>query len=283
MDFWTELRAHGPASDGLFFGILIELVHGSSFLLFTGIYLALDRMAVFDKFRIRPRVVQDAKLTRSTIKEILLSHTLTVPYIWLLVWPVMSWRGVSIIGPAPPLATAALQIIGSMLTEDFLFYWLHRAMHHRLIYKYVHKQHHSYKNTVSYAAEYSSAIEQSVANVIPTYSGPVLFRMHISTLLFWLFLRMWETADAHSGYVLPWSPWNACLAIQGGTARHDFHHSHNVGSFGSFFKFWDWAMGTDADFRSHQRKAVAMPDPAIRAEGPSASVTEAAGDGRKDD
>lgn len=27
--------------------------------------------------------------------------------------------------------------------------------------------------------------------------------------------------------------------------RHDYHHSHNVGNFGSFFVFWDWLCGTD--------------------------------------
>ena len=45
----------------------------------------------------------------------------------------------------------------------------------------------------------------------------------------WFAVRMWETIDSHSGYILPLSPWNALLAIQGGAARHDYHHSHNIG------------------------------------------------------
>jgi hypothetical protein len=38
--------------------------------------------------------------------------------------------------------------------------------------------------------------------------------------------RMWETVDAHCGYVFPWSVWNLLQSVQGGTARHDFHHSY---------------------------------------------------------
>jgi len=38
--------------------------------------------------------------------------------------------------------------------------------------------------------------------------------------------------------------------MQGGPDRHDFHHSHNVGNFGSFFIFWDWICGTDYKYRA---------------------------------
>ncbi len=36
--------------------------------------------------------------------------------------------------------------------------------------------------------------------------------------------------------------------------RHDFHHSHNIGNFGSFFVFWDWMMGTDQAFNQWKIK-----------------------------
>ena len=48
--------------------------------------------------------------------------------------------------------------------------------------------------------------------------------------MIWFAVRMWETTDLHSGYMLPLSPWNALLAIQGGTERHDFHHLKNIGA-----------------------------------------------------
>ena len=49
----------------------------------------------------------------------------------------------------------ARQILFAMLFLDCWFYWSHRALHHPLLYKRVHKQHHEYLGTVSVAAEYA--------------------------------------------------------------------------------------------------------------------------------
>lgn len=241
-------------SDGIFFGIVVELSHGGTFILFTLFYLAIGRMRSMDKYRIRPKTEQPAKLVVAAAKNILFAHAVAVPYLAYLVWPVLALRDVPLSGPAPSFATGALQILGSMLIEDTMFYWIHRLLHHRLLYKHIHKMHHQFNNTESYAAEYSSAIEQTISNVMPFYAGPFVFRMHINVICVWMFLRLWETFDGHSGFVLPWSPWNAFLSIQGGAERHDFHHSHNAGSYGSLFKFWDWFMGTDKDFKEWQHK-----------------------------
>jgi sterol desaturase/sphingolipid hydroxylase (fatty acid hydroxylase superfamily) len=76
---------------------------------------------------------------------------------------------------------------------------------------------------------------------------------HVQVLWLWLFIRLLETVDAHSGYRFPLSPFHL-LPFQGGADRHDFHHSHNVGCFGSFTIFWDWLCGTDAKFLEFKRK-----------------------------
>ena len=67
-----------------------------------------------------------------------------------------------------------------------------------------------------------------------------------------------QSLDAHSGFDLPFplSPWSAIKSMDCAPA-HDFHHSHNVGNYGGYFIFWDWAMGTDRAYRAHvQKKAV---------------------------
>lgn len=35
---------------------------------------------------------------------------------------------------------------------------------------------------------------------------------------------------------------------------HDFHHSHNVGNFGSMFGFWDTIMNTNKEYRKYKLK-----------------------------
>lgn len=34
------------------------------------------------------------------------------------------------------------QLAFCVFVNDTLFYWAHRALHHRSVYKYIHKQHH---------------------------------------------------------------------------------------------------------------------------------------------
>jgi hypothetical protein len=99
-----------------------------------------------------------------------------------------------------------------------------------------------------------------------------------------MFIRIVETVDAHSGFRLPFAPSqifdslqvlafriSSCqslckdkyltrLETQGGSERHDFHHSNFSGSYGSFFCFWDWLCGTDVPYRAHQLSQVEPPN-----------------------
>lgn len=249
----ATLFEHYDVSEAFGFALRVEIIHAAMLFATTVFYKWCESVRAFEKYRVRLYTPQDARLTRATIINLAVGQLGTVPFLMAVVWPVLSWRGVSAHGALPGLAVAALQVAGSMVTEDALFYWGHRLLHHRWIYRFVHKKHHQYANTVSYAAEYAHVADQILANAVPTYSGPLLFCMHPSVIYFWMFIRLWETFDAHSGYELPWSPWRWLHEVQGGLGHHDFHHSHNTGSYGSFFVFWDWAMGTDVKFKEFQR------------------------------
>ena len=110
-----------------------------------------------------------------------------------------------------------------------------------------HKQHHEFKANVGIAAEYFHPVED-LFNIIPMITGPLLLKMHFCTFMVWIVIRISEIVDAHSGYALPFSIWEISLRLQGGADRHEFHHSHNKGSYGSFTKFWDWMFNTDAAY-----------------------------------
>jgi len=68
-------------------------------------------------------------------------------------------------GLSHPVATCDLQPHASL---SAVFYWAHRVLHHRRIYKYIHKQHHEFKATVGIAAEYAHPVESLLANAVPT-------------------------------------------------------------------------------------------------------------------
>jgi sterol desaturase/sphingolipid hydroxylase (fatty acid hydroxylase superfamily) len=123
------------------------------------------------------------------------------------------------------------------------------VFHHRWFYKRFHKQHHTFKTSVALNTEYAHPLEHLISNVLTTFGGPLLLGSHV--LVFWSYFafRLWETFDGHSGYTIPiLSPFSV-VPWWTGPQMHDFHHSHNIGAFGTMTCFWDWACGTDKAYR----------------------------------
>lgn len=115
----------------------------------------------------------------------------------------------------------------------------------------MHKVHHSYKTSIGLASEYAHPIEFVFSNAIPFSVGPMVCGMHYWTFFMWSLLRVGETVDGHSGYEFPWSPYRL-LPFSGSSTAHDFHHSHNIGNYASFFTWWDRWMQTDRAFLRHE-------------------------------
>jgi sterol desaturase/sphingolipid hydroxylase (fatty acid hydroxylase superfamily) len=145
-----------------------------------------------------------------------------------------------------------LTIIFCMLCEDFSFHFIHKLLHHPRIYSLIHKIHHSHIVTISIAVEYAHPIEFILGNLIPTTLGPLLLgrNLHIFTFAIWGKVRLTETLEDHSGYEFPWSPFRL-IPFSASAAYHDFHHSHNVGNYSSFFSFWDTLCGTNKDYYNY--------------------------------
>ena len=52
-----------------------------------------------------------------------------------------------------------LQMVVCLIIEDTWQYWFHRLLHHKSIYKYVHKIHHHFQAPFGMVAEYAHPIE----------------------------------------------------------------------------------------------------------------------------
>ena len=236
-------------SERTFWVVAISLAHGVTLLSTSACFLALDRFPSMDKYRLQDKRAPEA-LFKQAFRGLFFNSAVTYPVFALLLYPIA--RGfVAVSGEPPSASETAKHLLGCILVEDCLFYWIHRTLHHKSIYKYVHKTHHEFKQNVAPAAEHFHPAED-VMNVIPFLAGPLLFRVHFATLLLWVVVRVHEIVDAHSGYGLPWSPWSYTRPSE----RHEFHHSHNQGCYGSFFPFWDWAFSTDAQFRAFMAKGA---------------------------
>ncbi|XP_023523129.1 methylsterol monooxygenase 2-1, partial [Cucurbita pepo subsp. pepo] len=91
--------------------------------------------------------------------------------------------------------------------EDFVFYWGHRILHTKWLYKNVHSVHHEYATPFGLTSEYAHPAEILFLG-FATIVGPALTGPHLMTLWLWMVLRVLETVEAHCGYDFPWSPSN---------------------------------------------------------------------------
>ncbi len=131
------------------------------------------------------------------------------------------------------------------ILHDTYFYWTHRAMHHRRLFKLVHRVHHLSTNP-SPAAAYAFAPAEAIVQA--AYVPLIALVMPISDVALFLFLAFMIVRNVmgHLGLELfpkrfVRSPW---LRIHTTTTHHGMHHQRYSGNYGLYFTFWDRAMGT---------------------------------------
>lgn len=153
----------------------------------------------------------------------------------------------------PSLVTILSQLLFFAILEDFLFYWCHRMLHHPSIYPRIHKKHHEFKDTISIASEYAHPLETLLSNIMPSIAGYKLLKgkVHLMTVGIWIFIRVMESVDGHCGYEFPFSPYRL-IPFSGSSHFHNYHHTHNIGNYGSLFSFWDTFCGTNMTYRKFQ-------------------------------
>jgi sterol desaturase/sphingolipid hydroxylase (fatty acid hydroxylase superfamily) len=196
------------------------------------------------KFLIQPSLQPDHNLVWKNIKENLFSHVVVVPLLSYFLYDIFVYFGLQIRSPLPSLSIVLRDISIAIFFADMLGYWLHRILHHKAIYKYVHKKHHEYKVNVGIASIYAHPVEEFFTNIVAVF-GNMIMGSHVLVLWLWLSIRLIEAIFAHSGYhFLPY--WISCWFTGGD--YHEYHHSHNVGNYGQFFTIWDWMMGTDVSY-----------------------------------
>jgi sterol desaturase/sphingolipid hydroxylase (fatty acid hydroxylase superfamily) len=138
-----------------------------------------------------------------------------------------------------------LSIILLMLIQDTWFYWAHRLMHHRRLFRWFHLKHHRSTNPnpwSTYSMSMLEALLLSGVNLI------VLFVIPASgaALLFVGWLNIIYGVYGHMGYELyPSSIAGHWLGrwINTSTA-HNAHHAQGRYNYGYYFLFWDRLMGT---------------------------------------
>jgi sterol desaturase/sphingolipid hydroxylase (fatty acid hydroxylase superfamily) len=144
--------------------------------------------------------------------------------------------------PLPGIGGTVFSLAASLVLFDTWFYWLHRLIHGRLLYRRVHRWHHLTVTPVTWSNNSDRLIDnlflQSywlVAHLIIPIAPAALFAHKIYDQI--------TGVIGHSGYEhggrLSWPP-----SPLVGVTHHDQHHQFFRCNYATHFTWWDRMMGT---------------------------------------
>jgi len=147
--------------------------------------------------------------------------------------------------PGCPWWLAPLQFVAVLLLQDTLFYGLHRLLHHRLCYRWLHQgHHHSHHPTgwTAFAFDPGEALLQAgflvgVVFLIPLQRATLLALL--LTMSAWAIVNHLDPAP--HGAAPQGRPPDGWLI---GPNHHGLHHRRPGRNFGLYFTFWDRFWGT---------------------------------------
>jgi sterol desaturase/sphingolipid hydroxylase (fatty acid hydroxylase superfamily) len=137
-------------------------------------------------------------------------------------------------------------ILLMVVLHDTYFYWTHRLMHHRRLYKLFHHTHHLSTSPTPWAAYAFSPLEALVQAGI----GPlILFTIPSHPLAFATFM-LWQITFnvlGHCGYeIFPrWLLRTPLGYLLNSITHHALHHEKFRANYGLYFNVWDRLMGTN--------------------------------------
>jgi Delta7-sterol 5-desaturase len=133
----------------------------------------------------------------------------------------------------------------AIAVHDAYFYWTHRLLHWRPLYRIAHHVHHRSTSPTpwaAYAFHPLEAVIQAGVYLLVVFGIP----MHPVALTLFLVYMIVRNVVGHLGFEI----WPASFARHPLTrwhltpTHHDLHHRWGRGNYGLYFSFWDEWFGT---------------------------------------
>lgn len=211
----------GPRVDRLF-GLLIYFVFAS-----------LSYWLIFDK-----KTLEHPKFLKNQISLEMKQTAISLPVMAIYTAPIFlaEVRGYSKLydssaeGPGTWYDFAQLPLF--LLFTDFCIYFIHRGLHHPLVYKRLHKPHHKWIMPTPFASHAFHPLD-GFAQGIPYHLYPFLFPLQkLAYVFLFAFVNFW-TIMIHDGEYMADNP------VINGAACHSVHHLAFNYNYGQYTTLWD--------------------------------------------
>ncbi|KAI9714863.1 MAG: c-5 sterol desaturase [Bogoriella megaspora] len=167
---------------------------------------------------------------RQTLTSLPLMAIFTVPFFLLEVQGYSKMYDLTSEGPG--WWYNILQFPLFLCFTDFCIYWIHRGLHHPMIYKKLHKPHHKWIMPTPFASHAFHPLD-GYAQSVPYHVFPFIFPLQkFAYVLLFVWINIW-TVLIHDGEYVANSP------IINGAACHTMHHLYFNYNYGQFTTLWD--------------------------------------------
>ncbi|MBV7265504.1 sterol desaturase family protein [Erythrobacter sp. WH131] len=236
-----------PADMPILLALLIVSIATSAFVALR--YFAASGLFALITQRVRPGLYEGKK--RQIGREIRWSLIAAIIYgapagMVLWAWNHLGWTRLYTDFGAYPLWYLPVSVFIYLFAQDTWFYWSHRAMHHRRLFRIMHAVHHDSRPPTSWTAMSFHPMESLTgALLIPLLV--FILPIHIAMLGVVLTAATIMGVTNHMGWemfprALVHSPLGNWVIT---ASHHEKHHEHYACNFGLYFRFWDRLCGTD--------------------------------------
>jgi len=137
-------------------------------------------------------------------------------------------------------------LVIALIIHDTYFYWMHRLLHHKMLFKFTHLIHHKSTNPspwTSYSFHFLEALVEGLVLLPIVFLLPV----HPFTILLFTIIAFMINVYGHLGYEIApkWFRRTWLFEIVNTSVYHNMHHSKFKGNYGLYFRIWDRLMGTE--------------------------------------
>ena len=139
----------------------------------------------------------------------------------------------------PSSRRLALELVGSLLLYDTLFFLFHLALHILPGIKTYHRPHHTHGEMHPQITNQLHVVERLGLVLLANFSLNIL-RSHVLTRTLFVPVFVWLLVEIHSGMDLPWGYEKVLPPGWGGGARkHARHHREGGKGLEPYFCWWD--------------------------------------------